>query len=191
MKYIWTIISIVLMLECAFADPRLQLKLRPAVNIEVEPDYPKPKYPKKSSTYIPANKTNSNINSSHYNSNNSSNNNSNLQSNQKYYVSDKDVDYEIEYLRHRVHNLEVAVKQLQETVFQKMQNEINQLKQQALTKQEQKPQKNIHVYLKTPFNGTFFGKGSTKIEAYAEVLKQCEQAGGNIHCNESKIKSTQ
>ncbi len=80
-------------------------------------------------------------------------------------------------LRERIRILESAVQQ--------MQADIDQLFR------ENRELKSAHTryacYLKTPFDGTFLGKGSSLIEARAVALNQCEQKTMSW-CKESRVK---
>ena len=82
-----------------------------------------------------------------------------------------DTVYELNYLRFRVRRLERAVRQLQTALYE--------------NKEERKQ---VVVYLKTPFDGTFIGKGKTRIEAIANAIINCEKGGGQGWCDERRIR---
>lgn len=80
-------------------------------------------------------------------------------------------------LRRRVRNLEEAVRQMQADI------DLLLLENQKLKQANAQ----YACYIKTPFDGTFLGRGSTLIEATAEALNQCEQKAMSW-CQERKVK---
>lgn len=90
----------------------------------------------------------------------------------------KHKDYSNDELRERVWNLERAVQQLQDKVFE-------------LSKNQTKAADMVSCYINTPFDGTFTATAATETAAKGEVMAKCGKgvdAGGSIHCSENKVK---
>ncbi len=79
-------------------------------------------------------------------------------------------------LRERIRLLESAVRQLQEEVYR--------LKMQDGGYSNHRPQ--YTCFLNTPFNGSFYGKGYTKLEAKAKTLNECEKKDKG-YCNANQV----
>ncbi|MFY7929354.1 MAG: hypothetical protein ACOVS5_10835 [Oligoflexus sp.] len=80
-------------------------------------------------------------------------------------------------LRDRIRTLEIAVRQLQEEVIRlrlQRDNDPN-LRKNSYT-----------CFIPTPFDGSFYGKGETKLEAKAKALNECEKKNRSF-CQESKV----
>ena len=80
-------------------------------------------------------------------------------------------------LRRRLRTLEEVVNRLQD--------EVDDLRRENRSLRSRDA--NFACYIKTPFDGTFLGKGSTLIEATAQALNRCEKKATSW-CNERKVK---
>jgi hypothetical protein len=85
--------------------------------------------------------------------------------------------YHTRELRERIRLLESAVRQLQEEVYRlkTQDNEYGSNRRPGFT-----------CFLNTPFNGTFYGKGETKLEAKAKTLNECEKKDKG-YCNANQV----
>ncbi|MFW7380212.1 MAG: hypothetical protein ACOH5I_15470 [Oligoflexus sp.] len=80
-------------------------------------------------------------------------------------------------IRDRLRRLETAVRELQNEVWE-LRRENDYFKSQ---------QHRYACYIQTPFDGTFLGRGTTRIEATALALNQCE-AKAQSWCKEQRVK---
>lgn len=86
-------------------------------------------------------------------------------------------DYYNRPIRERLRRLEMAVRELQGEVWElRRDNERLKAKQHRFA-----------CYIQTPFDGTFLGRGATRIEATALALNQCE-AKAQSWCKEQRVK---
>lgn len=85
---------------------------------------------------------------------------------------------ENELLDSRVKQLELAVIQLQNKIFNLNLDQNNKTDKTKYT-----------YYIKTPLNGTFYGTGLSKAEAKAKALQKCEASASSIFCDENKLKT--
>ncbi|MGE4233034.1 MAG: hypothetical protein AB7F43_06870 [Bacteriovoracia bacterium] len=83
--------------------------------------------------------------------------------------------YSNEDLRQRVWQLERAVAQLQEQVFQ-------------LAISNSAPRPRSWTCQMSSFGRTHVASGDTKASALAQVLKKCSDATNAVHCRESDVK---
>ncbi|WLQ11344.1 hypothetical protein O5O45_16485 [Hahella aquimaris] len=101
------------------------------------------------------------------------------------YMRERGYDYESHYhanrrLRERVRNLELAVRQLQDTVYDLQNAEPTPPPVTA-------PQTQYSCILKT-HKGTFTGIGLTKLEATGKAAQQCESKIGAFWCDIDEVK---
>lgn len=101
------------------------------------------------------------------------------------YMRERGYDYESHYranrkLRERVRNLELAVRQLQDTVYD-LQNA------EPTPPPVTTPQTQYSCILKT-HKGTFTGIGLTKLEATGKAAQQCESKIDAFWCDIDKVK---
>lgn len=89
--------------------------------------------------------------------------------------------YSNEDLRRRVWQLERAVAQLQDQVFQLA------MKNNGGTASTATPN-NLWTCQIQSFGKTHVASGNTKASALAQVLKKCSDASNAIHCSESSVK---
>jgi len=52
-----------------------------------------------------------------------------------------------------------------------------------------KEKKVYSYYINTPFNGTFYGEGSSKTQAKARTMQACEKKASPTHCGPNKLRS--
>ncbi|MGC6366970.1 MAG: hypothetical protein ACON35_03125 [Candidatus Marinamargulisbacteria bacterium] len=90
-----------------------------------------------------------------------------------------------ESINQRINQLERAVIQLQQKVFG-LQLENERLLQ---LNSDSNKQKEYTYYIKTPFDGTFYGTGTSHSEAKAKALQNCEKKSEPIFCNENNLKT--
>ncbi len=83
-------------------------------------------------------------------------------------------------LRERVRLLEAAVRQLQEEVYRLKNSDTPT----GYGRPSQRP--SYTCFLNTPFDGSFYGKGDTKLEAKAKALNDCEKKDKG-YCNANQV----
>lgn len=89
-----------------------------------------------------------------------------------------DIQAENLKLRRRVQRLEMAVRQLQDRTFS-----LETRPQVASA-----PANNFTCFIKTTFEGTMIGKGSSEVEAKGNALKECDAKNGGLSCKEENAR---
>ncbi|NVJ60553.1 MAG: hypothetical protein HWE27_09185 [Gammaproteobacteria bacterium] len=94
----------------------------------------------------------------------------------KRYMKKHGYDYESHYranrkLRERLYRLELAVMQLQESVYELQMSDIHKQPEQQFT-----------CLFRTKHRGTFMGFGLSKLEAEGNAIAKCEAKEGDFWC---------
>lgn len=86
-------------------------------------------------------------------------------------------------LRRRIHRLEQAMRQMQDQIYR-----LEDASARPILAVNTPPMQNHTCYIKTTFKGTQIGKGTSEMEARANAMKACDDAGGGFSCDDENVK---